>query len=216
MRNGRSITTIPSGQDRRCALTSSESRPLHAVPVQASETAPGTVIRVNLGPSQWALMTQPAGLHLLRPPPGPAGPFIAPLPGQFALVRIPWLPDPRLGTAVLLYRHGHTLIYCPEQDITERAASVLSALAGQAVAVVLDRGDPEPSMTVTRIDHSLRPADHRHVASAEVHGCDVVYSVCSGLISAKLADTLGLLCTAHATDLLQLGPLSTDQAATSR
>jgi hypothetical protein len=183
------------------------------VSAEPSETAPGTVVRVGIGPSEWALVAQPAGVHLLWPPAGPAGPFIRPLPGRFSLVRIPWLPDPRLGTAVLLYRRGHTLIYCPERDITHRAACLLSALAGPALAMELGCDHPDPRMTVTRIDHSELPADHSHVTSAEVRGCDITFFVCSRLISATLADTLGLLCTAHARDLLQLGPLSTAQAA---
>jgi hypothetical protein len=170
-----------------------------------SETAPSTVVRVNLGPLQWALVAQSPGLQVQQPP-CPAGPFVRPLPGRFALVRVPELPDPGLGTAVLLYRHGQTLIYCLEHDITERAACVLSALAGPMLDLVLaDAPHPEPHIKVTRIDHSLLPADYRHVASADVRGGDIVFVVCSGLISAALADTLGLLCTAHARDLLQLG-----------
>jgi hypothetical protein len=180
-----------------------------------AEAAPSTVVRVGLGPSQWALVAQPAGLQLLRPPPALAGPFIRPLPGQFALVPIPWLPDPRLGTAVLFYRRGETLIYCPARHITDRAAEILSALADEALAVVLRRGHPEPCLTVTREVCSELPADRSHVASAELRGCDIVFLVCSRLISAEFADTLGLLCTAHARDLLQLGQLSTDHAASS-
>ncbi len=205
MRNGRSTATISPGRASCRNPAAGDGRPLHAVSAACGESAPGTVVRVDLGPSQWALVVDPAGLQLLPPPPGPAGPFIRPLPGRFGLVRVPGLPDGRLGTAVLLYRNGHTLIYCLEHDITQRAACVLSALAGPALALVLGRDHPEPHMTVTRIDHSLRPADDRHVASAEVRGCDIVFHVCSGLISAALADTLGLLCTAHARELLQLG-----------
>lgn len=213
MGNGDSTKTIPSDQARRRKAADRDSPPLCAVSPASTEAAAGTVVRVALGPSQWALVAQPAGLQLLRPPSVPAGPFIRPAPGEFALVRIPWLPDPRLGTAVLIYRHGHTLVYCPEGDITERAASLLSALAAPAIAMALDSGHPEPRLTVTRIDHSQLPADHRHVASAEVRGCDTEFLVCSGLISAELADTLGLLYTAHASDLLRLGA---DHAACSR
>lgn len=213
MRNGDSPTTIPPDPVGRRKADDGDGPPLYAVSAASRETAAGTVVHVALGPSQWALVAQPEGLHLLRPPPVPAGPFIRPLPREFGLMRIPWLPDPRLGTAVLLYRHGHTLVYCPEHEITERAASLLSALAGPAIAVALGSGHLEPRLTFTRIDHSELPADRRHVASAEVHGSDIVFLVCSRLISATLADTLGLLCTVHARDLLQLGCLSPDQAA---
>jgi hypothetical protein len=204
--------TIPPDRvdDRKAA--NGDGRPLRAVSAVSSEAA-GTVVRVALGPSQWALVAQPAGVELLRPPPVPGGPFIRPLAGGFGLVRIPWLPDPRLGTAVLYYRSGHTLVYCPEHEITERAASVLSALACPAIAVALESGHPEPHLTFTRIDHSQLPADDRHVASAEVRGGGIEFFVCSGLISAALAETLGLLCTAHAMDLLQAGQLGTNQAA---
>lgn len=216
MSNGDSATTIPADRASRRKAADRGSPPLYAVSAASTEAAAGTVVRLALGPSQWALVAQPAGLELLRPPPVPVGPFIRPVPGEFALVRIPWLPQPRLGTAVLLYRHGHTLVYCAEGDITERAADLLSALAAPAIAMALGSGDPEPRLTVTRIDHSQLPADHRHVASAEVRGCEIEFKVCSGLISAELADTLGLLCTAHASDLLRLGRLDPDQAACSR
>jgi hypothetical protein len=221
VRNGHSITTIPSDPDRCRKPARPESRPpLHAV--TAEHDADSTVVRVDLGPSEWALAVQPSGLQPLRSPPGRAGPFIRPLPRRFALVRVPGPADPRLGPAVLLYRRGHTLICCPQDDITERAARVLSALAGQALDLVLGgtlegTGHPEPHMTVTRIEHSLLPADHRHVASAKVRGCDIVFVVCSGLISARLADVLGPLCTAHARDLLQLSrPCPGILAATGR
>ena len=107
------------------------------------------------------------------PPLGRTWPFIHPLPGRFALVRVPELADPRLGMAVLLYRRGHTLIYCPQDDITERASRVLSALTGQVLEIMLGggRADPGPHITVNRIDHSQLPADRLHVASVQVHAC---------------------------------------------
>ena len=183
-----------------------ETRLLHVVPAQHGAAAPGSVVRVDLGPSHWALVSQPAGLQVKLPPPDRAGPFICPLPGRLALVRVPRLADLRLATSVLIYRRGQTLIYCPQADITDRAACVLSALTGQVLDMVITGGgEAGLHMTVDRIDHSQLPADHRHVASVEVRaGGDIVFSVCSGLISARLAEALGLLCTAHARDLLQL------------
>ena len=166
-------------------------------------TAASTVVRVDLGPSQWALVVQPADRRVPDPP-AFAGPFVASLPRRIALVRIPGPADPHLGLAVLLYCRGRTQICCPENHITDGAAAVLSALAGRALQAALDgrdanggTADPEPRMTVTRVEHSLLPTDHRHIASAEVRGRDVTFSVCSFLISAELADVLGLLCTAY-------------------
>jgi hypothetical protein len=206
VRNGDSATAISADPVGRRNPVGGGSPPLGAVSAECSERAPSTVVRVDLGPLQWALVAQAPGLQAPPTPPGLAGPFVRPLPGRFAVVRVPELPDPGLGTATLLYRRGQTLIYCLEHDITERAACVLSALAGPMLDLVLaDAGQPEPQIMVSRIDHSLLPADYRHVASAEVRGGDIVFVVCSGLISAALADTLGLLCTAHARDLLQLG-----------
>jgi hypothetical protein len=88
---------------------------------------------------------------------------------------------------------------------------MLSALAGHALDVLLGGGganhatsDPEPRITITRVEHSLRPADHRHVASVEICGCDVTFEVCSRLVSAELANILGLLCTAYVRTLARL------------
>jgi hypothetical protein len=110
---------------------------------------------------------------------------------------------------VLLYRRGQTVIHCPEPDISERAAGLLSALAGPALNLVLTAAPgaaaQEPNVTVIRKDHAQLPADDLHIASAEVRGRTITFTVCQNLISAGLADALGLLCTAHARELLQLG-----------
>ena len=70
---------------------------------------------------------------------------------------------------MLLHRRGQTFIFCHENHISG------------------DTTDPEPRITVTRIGDSLRPADHRYVASAD------------------LAGTLGLLRTAYARAPRDLG-----------
>jgi hypothetical protein len=136
------------------------------------------------------------------------------LPCRFTLARaLSACPGPQLtGRAVLLHRHGHALMCCPENHITDRAALVLSALADRALCEIIGPGasngaaGPEPSMRFTRIKHSRRPADDHHVASAELaRGRDVTFDVCHRVLSAELAGVLGLLCTAYARILTELG-----------
>jgi hypothetical protein len=187
-----------------------ESRPLGAVPAQGSDTPARTVVRVDLRPSEWGLVLQQPGLPVRRPAPRPSGLFVPPLPGRFAFIRVSEPVDPRLGVAVLLYQRGHTLICSSGQYITERAACVLSVLAGRALDLVLrtsqdaSAANPDLRMAVTRIEHSLLPEDDRHVASASACGGNIEFRVCSSLITADLADAVGLLCTAHAKDLFHL------------
>lgn len=205
----RGSLAVPSGATSRpgSRKRAGESRLRRVVPAQrGAAAAADSVVRVDLGPSHWALVSQPAGLQVKLPLPGRAGPVICPLPGRVALVRVPELADLRLATAVLIYRRGQTLIYCAEADITDRAACVLSALTGQVLDMVIAGGaGPGLRVTVDRVDHCQLPADHRHVASVEVRtGGDIVFFVCSGLISARLAGALGPLCTAHARNLFQL------------
>lgn len=217
MCNGSSAVTISADATRRRKSVARENRALVAVPAERADATASTVAWVDLSPvrgtrrPEWALVIQPPGPRVPTPAsPGPARPSASSMPRRLALVRVPELAD-GLGQAVLLHRRGQTRICCLENHITDRAACVLSALAGQALLAILGGDadgsvtDPEPRITVTRIGHSLRPADHRHVASADERSAPGALFVCSNLVSAELAGILGLLYTAYARALLDLG-----------
>ena len=196
------MSTRPGLAGQLTLVQESESPPVSGV-------AAGTVVRVDLGPAEWTLTVQPPGLQM--PPSGPAvaRPFVGSLPPCLALVRVPRLAGD-VGRAVLLHRRGQTLICCLENHISDRAACLVSVLVSQALQTILGDDahagttDPEPRITVTRIDHSLRPADHRHVASADERNAPGALLACSDLVSAELADILGLLCTAYVRILARL------------
>jgi hypothetical protein len=123
------------------------------------------------------------------------------MPRRFAIVACdPGTVDPGLGPAVLHYRRGQTHVYCPRDTITTAAACVVAGLAGQ----VIDGGTPPgPRIAITAAGHFELP---RHPAMAVIRGHDVTIAVCSDLITAELAEVLGLLCTAQAGYLSGCGP----------
>lgn len=190
---------------------------LRTIPAQRGHATAGTVVLVDLGPSEWALLIPRRGLPALEPTPaGLTGPFVPPLPGQFTLVRVPDGIDPCLGLAVLHYRRGHTLVYCPKAHIAnDRTARKLSALGGQVIG---DVTYPAPVLTVAPVDHLLLPAS---LHPAEVvpppggpadmtAGRDIMIAVCADMITAELAGVLSVLWTAQAGYLLQLGCAGSD------
>ena len=189
---------------------------LRTIPAPRGHAAAGTVVLVDLGPSEWALLVPRRGLPAFEPAPaGTAGPFVPPLPGQFTVVRVPDGIDPGLGLAVLHYRRGHTRVYCPKAHIAgDRTARKLSALGGQALA---DATYPDPVLTVAPVEHGLLPAS-LHPAEvvppdgpADVTpGRDIMISVCADMITAELAAALSVLWTAQAGYLLQLGCAGSD------
>jgi hypothetical protein len=172
------------------------------------------VIRISLRPSgtEWALVIAPPDLSAPRLPPGcHPGPYIRPLPGQFALVRVSGPAEPDLGLAVLHYRQGQTRTYCLDTQIaTDRAACVLSALAGQAIDSALagqaagDGADLEPRIAVIPVEHDLLPAS-LHPAAALADGDDLTIFACSDLITPQLGEVLSTLWTTYTRYLLHLG-----------
>jgi hypothetical protein len=174
-----------------------------------AETSAGVVVRVDLPPgewAEWALAVRPAGPQ----PAEPARPSATLLPRRFAIVRVPGAVGQVLGRAVLLHGRRQTMICCHEDHISDRAAIVLSALLGHALSVITDDdaggSSTEPGVTITRVEHQLRPADDDHLASADlVPGRTAAFKVCAEVISAELAGVLGLLCTAYARTLRDLG-----------
>jgi hypothetical protein len=178
---------------------------LRTIPAQRGHAPGSPVVCIPTGPSEWALLIprrDPPALQLA--PPGLAGPFVPPLPGQFRLVRVPEGIDPCLGLALLHYKRGHTLIYCPEDHIADdRTARKLSALGGQVIG---DAAHPEPLLTIAPVVHSLLPASLHPAAAPDITpGREILISVCSDMITAELAAVLSSLWTAHAACLRQLG-----------
>jgi hypothetical protein len=154
----------------------------------------------------------PPDLSVLRlTPDRHPGPYIRPLPGQFTLVRVPRMAGTGLGLAVLHYRQGQTVTYCLGNHIaTDRAACVLSALAGQAIDSALadqaadEDADLKPRITVTPVGHDLLDAD-LHPAAALADGHDLTIFACSDLITPQLGDVLSALWTTYTRYLLHLG-----------
>ena len=208
------MVTAPAGNAGRRRRTGLPALlPLHAVPARPGGAGGDTVIRIPLVPSgsEWALVVAPPGLHgLCLAPPCPTGPYIRPLPGQFALFRVPGLAELGLGLAVLHYRRGQTMTYCLGNQITDRAASVLPALAGQAIDSAVagqaagETADLDPRITVIPVGHDVLPAD-LHPAAPLADGHDVAIFACSALITPQLGEVLSTLWTAHTRYLLHLG-----------
>ncbi len=203
------MTTMSPGR-RGCAP---QDELLRTIPAPRGHAAAGTVVLVDLGPSEWALLVPRRGLPALEPAlAGLAGPFAPPLPGQFTLVRVPDGIDPALGLAVLHYRRGRTLVYCPTAHIAgDRTARKLSALGGQVIG---DATYPEPVLTIAPVEHVLLPAS---LHPAEVvpppggpadltPGQDIMISVCADMITAELAGVLSVLWTAQARTLARFTP----------
>jgi hypothetical protein len=174
-----------------------------------------TVIRIPLGPSEWALVAVPSD----RPLPGTAPssvtePFIRPQPRKFTLALLPARQiDPNLGLAGVHYCRGQTLTYCLSTLITDYAARVLSGLADRAIGAALssqpagqDAGH-EPRITIAPAGHDLLAAHldlGLHPAAPFPVGRDVTILICSNLIAGELAEILTSLWTAHTRYLLHL------------
>ena len=79
-------------------------QPLRAMPARMAGAGGRTVIRISLSPSGALVIVPPALSAPRLPPDCHTGPYIRPLLGRFALVRVPGLAEPDLGLAVLHYR----------------------------------------------------------------------------------------------------------------
>jgi hypothetical protein len=122
-------------------------------------------------------------------------------PGQ-VIVR---LPGSLIGpdyAAALGYRNGRAAVYCSGDDLTRRAALVLSALltrSGLLAPRPRDATLPHP-VTVTPVPHESFP-EPLHPAAAVADSGGTGFYVCSSLIASPLADAFAWLCRAQA-DLL--------------
>lgn len=194
--------TLPAAAPRHGGTDPGAGPPLRVVPSEPDAAGASTPVRIDIGPSEWALLVPPRRRRG-GPLPGAAlpGPFLLPLARKFALRRIPGGIDPQLGRAVLHYSRGQTVIYCSADQITAVAARAVSALADQALGAAADH---EMAMTVNPEAHgNLTPGPHPAVTVTS--GGTVSCYVCADLITAEFAEILGVLWTAHAAHLYHLG-----------
>jgi hypothetical protein len=187
------------------------------------DRAASAIVRLLLGPSEWMLIARPLGQQVLRAAPtNLTGPYVPPLPGRFAIVLVSGSLGPGLGCTALHYQRGQTWVYCHINHMVALAARVLPALAEQAIGYATD---PEARITVTRISYQqflegpfpgedlLADVAGEQILAGALHPAyaamvrrrDVALRMCADLISADLAGDLGLLWTAHARCLSQLG-----------
>jgi hypothetical protein len=200
--NRSAATTSPDAAGRRDYGT----RGLRLSPASGPEHGDGAtraIVRILLRPSEWMLMARPQAQRVPRPTPANlAGPYVPPLPGRFAIVLVSGSLGRGLGRAVLHYQRGDTRIYCRDEHMGILAACILPAHAEKAIGYA---ADPDTRITVTPISYPQFPEGLHPAYTRILRARDVRLHVCSDLISADLAEDLGLLLTAHARRLSQPG-----------
>jgi hypothetical protein len=101
---------------------------------------------------------------------------------------------PDIG-AVLHYRHGTAVLYCPADQLETLGAAALSTVANEAEIFSRPRpGDAARTITVEQVSHDS-PV---HPAAVAVSPRSHVFLICERLIDARLADMIGQVWTAHA------------------
>jgi hypothetical protein len=183
---------------------SSESKPERR-PGRWAEP-PGVTWTV-LGREEWALTLLPRGVGVDTPA------LVAGLvrslqpyslhsaPGRkAAIVRVPaGTLDPRLGLAVAHHRRGGPVVYCDAGQITATAADTLATLAVHVVEfAVLTRGRGAFQISLVRVRHRDLPGAAHPVVVDVIRGREVTGYVCARVITAGLAEVLGVLGTAYA------------------
>lgn len=157
------------------------------------------VVRCDLGPAEWALLTVTGR----RPQPEDLKGALAELAARTwpplllpeSFRRVPLPPD--LGLAVAHHRGGRTVAYCSEDHMTGLAADALTGMAARAGALSRVAADPGRPLEVrvTVAQHQEFGAAHPVAAFSE--GRILVAVVCSDLITRRLAGTLTVLGSAH-------------------
>jgi hypothetical protein len=101
---------------------------------------------------------------------------------------------PDIG-AVLHYRHGTAVLYCPAEQMESLGAAALSTVANEAEIFSHGRaGDAARTITVEQVSHDS-PV---HPAAVAVSPRSCVFMICERLIDAGLAELIGQVWTAHA------------------
>jgi hypothetical protein len=116
-----------------------------------------------------------------------------------AIVRVRSEPGRQEIGAVLHYRYGTAVLYSPASRLESLGAAALSAVANKAGIFAACRegdlqGDGVSTVTIKQVSHDS-PV---HPAAAAIGPGTCVFLICSRLIDADLAETIGQLWTAHA------------------
>jgi hypothetical protein len=132
-----------------------------------------------------------------------------------AIVRVPAEAlDPRLGPAVVHHRHGRPAVYCDAGQITTTAADTLATLAVWVVEfAVRTRGHGAFHISLVRVRHRDLPRGAHPVVVDVIRGREVTGYVCGRVITAGLAEALGVLGTAYAWHRLRARILGAGGAA---
>jgi hypothetical protein len=100
---------------------------------------------------------------------------------------------PNIG-ALLHYRRGTAMLYCPADRLESLGAAALSTVANEAGIFSRRReGDVARTVTVEQVSHDS-PV---HPAAVAVGARNCVFLICSRLIDALLAEMIGQVWTAH-------------------
>jgi hypothetical protein len=173
--------------------------------------------RTLISPQEWIIAVPPPGSTDPEITPGLAGILagearfrFAPSPAA-AIVRVRSRQGtPDLG-AVLHYRHGTAVLYCPAEQLESLGAAALATVANAAGIFSGRRaGDATRTVTVEQVSHDS-PV---HPAAVAVGPRSCVFLICSRLIDAGLAEMIGQVWTAHA-ELLALHGSTASAAATT-
>ena len=168
---------------------------------------PRGVTWTALGSEEWALAFPPGGARLGTP--GLAAGLVRRLQPYSqrsapdrkpAIVRVPaGALDPQLGPAIVHHRPGGPVTYCDAGQITASAADALADLAVRAAEfAVLTRGRGACHVSLVRVRHRDLPVALHPAVVAVARGRDVTGYVCARVITAGLAEVLGVLGTAYA------------------
>ena len=157
--------------------------------------------RTLISSHEWILAVPPPGSADLEITRGLAGILAGEARFRFAparptaIVRV----HSRRGTphigALLHYRHGTTVLYCPAERLESLGAAALSTVANETGIFSGHReGDAARTVAVELVSHDS-PV---HPAAAAVGPKSCLFLVCSRLIDAGLAVMVGQVWTAHA------------------
>jgi hypothetical protein len=162
--------------------------------------------RTLISAREWTLAVPPPGSADTEIPRGLAGILAGEARSRFAptqaaaIVRVRSSQGtPHIG-AVLHYRHGSAVLYCPADLLESLGAAALSTVANEAgIFSRRPPGNAARTVTVRQVSHDS-PV---HPAAVAVGPKSCAFMICSRLIDARLALMIGRIWTAH-TELLAL------------
>ena len=172
-----------------------------ALPSPAWQGGGRHLARTLISSGEWILSVPPPGSADSEIPRGLAGILAQEARFRFApaqdtaIVRVRSRQGrPRIG-ALLHYRHGTAVLYCPADRLESLGAAALSTVANEAGIFSGRReGDPARTVAVETVSHDS-PV---HPAAVAVGPKTCVFLICSRLIDAGLAEMIGQVWTAHA------------------